>query len=148
MLGIPGNSTAKQTQWKIQFAQVTDGLSNTICFAELAGKQKLFFRGQQVPWPQVLGQGLVLNSYYGDENIARHVRGYTPWPTVPATPANPPNGCASINVINENSIYSFHVGGAHVVMGDGSVRFISENISALILVALITRDGGEARSLD
>jgi prepilin-type N-terminal cleavage/methylation domain-containing protein len=141
-------TTNTQTAWKITFAQVTDGLSNTICFGELVGKQKIFIRGQQVPWPQVLGQGLTLNSYYGDVNCARRIRGYTAPATMPPAPAALPAGCASINIINEDGIYSFHVGGAHVAMGDGSVRFLSENISSLVLVAAITRDGGETKGLE
>jgi prepilin-type N-terminal cleavage/methylation domain-containing protein len=38
---------------------------------------------------------------------------------------------------------SQHVGGAHHLMGDGSVRFISENISIATYDALATRAGGE-----
>jgi hypothetical protein len=38
---------------------------------------------------------------------------------------------------------SRHVGGVHVVLCDGSVRFVSENIDILIWQALATRQGGE-----
>ena len=38
---------------------------------------------------------------------------------------------------------SLHVGGAHVLMGDGAVRFVSENISTLTWNSLGTRAGGE-----
>jgi len=38
---------------------------------------------------------------------------------------------------------SFHTGGCHVAMGDGSARFVSENISQVLLNSLATRDGGE-----
>ncbi len=36
-----------------------------------------------------------------------------------------------------------HVGGAHFVLADGSVRFISENIDAQVMEALTTIQGGE-----
>ena len=39
--------------------------------------------------------------------------------------------------------FSFHAGGTHAAMADGSVRFISENISWSIVRALCTGAGGE-----
>ncbi len=41
---------------------------------------------------------------------------------------------------------SKHAGGTHVLMADGSVRFISNNIDKKTLKALITRNGGEPLS--
>ncbi len=39
--------------------------------------------------------------------------------------------------------FSFHPGGLHVALGDGSVKFISENIPIRLLARLVTRDQGE-----
>jgi hypothetical protein len=39
--------------------------------------------------------------------------------------------------------YAFHDGGAHVLLGDGTVRFISENVSVSIFAALSTIGKGE-----
>ena len=36
-----------------------------------------------------------------------------------------------------------HTGGALHLLGDGSVRFISQHIAASVYVALTTRNGGE-----
>jgi len=48
-----------------------------------------------------------------------------------------------INVAR-NGAASHHVGGAHILMGDGSVRFVSENADQVsVLNALITISGGE-----
>ncbi len=156
--GQPGSSTNNgmlgtpdlKDGWKIKFADVTDGLSNTICIAELAGKQKLFYRGKRTGANTFTGSvtfagaGLVLNTFYGDHNIGRQIRGYSG--------ANLLNiyepGCASINIVNENGLYSFHTGGAQVLLGDGSVRFLSENMASSILAAIITRDGGEVAALE
>jgi prepilin-type N-terminal cleavage/methylation domain-containing protein/prepilin-type processing-associated H-X9-DG protein len=74
---------------------------------------------------------------------------------------NPAGDCAwastmmistAANLINQNygyndphkchGISSTHVGGAHVAMADGSVRFVSENISILTLQAISNRNGG------
>jgi hypothetical protein len=38
---------------------------------------------------------------------------------------------------------SDHTGGVHFVLGDGAVRFVSENIDRALLDALATRAGGE-----
>lgn len=42
-----------------------------------------------------------------------------------------------------DEIFSFHPGGAQVLLGDGSVRFLSENLNARVLRSLITPKGGE-----
>jgi type II secretory pathway pseudopilin PulG len=48
-----------------------------------------------------------------------------------------------VNRANDASLFSFHSGGAHVGMCDGSVHFISEQTDPNVLRALISRDGGE-----
>ncbi len=40
-------------------------------------------------------------------------------------------------------VYGFHTGGVNAVFGDGSVRFISNNISMQTFAATVTRSGGE-----
>ncbi len=40
-------------------------------------------------------------------------------------------------------VISSHVGGAHILLADGSVRFLSINVDPRTFQALITRDGGE-----
>jgi hypothetical protein len=52
-----------------------------------------------------------------------------------ATPMGGPPTCRwAVNNCGPNDEpFSFHVGGCHALMGDGSVRFISENIDALTL---------------
>ncbi|MBD3673998.1 MAG: DUF1559 domain-containing protein [Planctomycetaceae bacterium] len=52
------------------------------------------------------------------------------------------NGVGS-NFGANNGIYSPHTGGAQVVLGDGSVRFISENIDMQTFRRLCTRDDGQ-----
>jgi len=50
-------------------------------------------------------------------------------------------GMSSGNGLN-NPLCSFHVGGVHVCMGDGAVRFIGENMELETLKKLATRDDG------
>jgi len=126
----------------VKFAEVTDGLSNTLCFVELAGKQKWYFRGRQHPGT-AFGNGLGLNSFYGDWNVARHARGLSG-----ADITNPGQvGCSAINIFNENNPYSFHPGGIQSVRGDGSVTFLSASIDVVTFAALVSRNGGEAVNL-
>ena len=148
--GLLGTSDAEKKP-RIKFSEVTDGLSNTILFGELAGRQKLYFRGKPTPGNTLTTVvapntvlGLTLNSFYGDHNTAREIRTYSG-----ADPTRPNQlGCATLNVYNENGLYSFHPGGVQVAMGDGSVTFLSQSISAAVYAAIITRDGGEVVSID
>jgi prepilin-type processing-associated H-X9-DG protein len=45
-------------------------------------------------------------------------------------------------------MFSDHVGGCNVLMGDGSVRFAKETIYPRTWVSLSTRNGGEVFSGD
>ncbi len=48
-----------------------------------------------------------------------------------------------INGGAEEAAGSWHVGGAHFVFGDGSVRFLSENMHMATYQAVSTRKDGE-----
>ena len=50
-------------------------------------------------------------------------------------------GCA-INCLNYSNYYSFHVGGAHFAMADGTVRFISQNINLETMTRLVLFNDG------
>ena len=148
--GLLGTNNS-ETKPSIRFAEVTDGLSNTILFGELAGRQKLYFRGTPTPGNTLTAAvapntvpGLTLNSFYGDHNTAREIRSYS------GANINTPNqiGCSAVNVYNENGLYSFHTGGIQVAMGDGSVTFLSQSVSTTVYAAIITRDGGESAAID
>jgi prepilin-type processing-associated H-X9-DG protein len=52
-------------------------------------------------------------------------------------------GPCMVNCTNNYQIYSFHEGSANILMVDGSVRTISENISNDIVAGLITIEGCE-----
>ena len=54
---------------------------------------------------------------------------------------------ATVKAVGDpNGASSKHTGGTHVLMADGAVRFISNNIDPKTYKALITRDGGEQLS--
>ena len=52
-------------------------------------------------------------------------------------------GPCAINCTNQREVYSFHPGGANVVLADGSVRFLQAVTDIRVLARLITRAGGE-----
>ncbi len=55
---------------------------------------------------------------------------------------DPTNLAEPINIMGAGKKLSF-TGGNHVLLGDGSVRFVSENIDPVVLKALSTPAGGE-----
>ena len=132
----------------VKLRDVTDGLSNTLTLVENGGMQKQYIRGIPTPGSTLTANGLgglFLNAYYGDVNVAVQVQG---WGGGGPTIATLTAGCSSVNFVNYKALYSFHGGGAHALRGDGSVLFLSENISSTILAAAITRDGSEAQSIE
>jgi prepilin-type N-terminal cleavage/methylation domain-containing protein/prepilin-type processing-associated H-X9-DG protein len=141
MLGT--NDRVRKT--KVQHGEISDGTSNTILFTEIAGRQKVYYKGKPNAGSSLTDGGLTLNSAWGDYNTAREIRGYDASLAgpLPSGTTEPPAGCASINVSNVNGLYSFHSGGVNVGMGDGSVRFLRDSTAPGVLAALITRDGGE-----
>jgi prepilin-type processing-associated H-X9-DG protein len=56
------------------------------------------------------------------------------------------NNLVMINGDNKNDFYSFHTGGAHFVLCDGSVQFISENIAQATFWNLYTYADGNVVS--
>lgn len=126
----------------VKFSEVTDGLSNTFLFIEIAGKQSIWYRGKDVTskYPATSN----LNSFYGDWNCAKRITGLSG--------ANPNNeleqGCNVINVLNFETPYSFHSGGFQSARGDGSVSFVASGTANNVLVALITRNGGEVTTTE
>jgi hypothetical protein len=136
--GMFGNSGAAK------FAQITDGLANTIAIGESwSGKDKT--STHYGPWGlsgiHTCCHGRVV-SRYGHRLLPQDAYYSTyqkDW-HINAIWRNDPEQQHYAWVFN-----SGHTGGAHFLMGDGTVRFISENIDYLNLCRLaFIRDGQEA----
>ncbi len=107
-----------------RIALVTDGTSNTVIVAEVTGGG---------PDSQV-GHMWIANDLIDTRD---GVNG--PW-TVPANPLIA--GRKNFSRVDTGPS-SYHPGGCHFLMADGSVHFVSESISQAVLTALTTRDGGD-----
>ena len=118
---------------KSKIASITDGTSNTLAWVEDAGRPAQYRAGKVVPTLRASGAG------WADPDLEFWVDGFT---TDGVTALGP---CA-MNCNNNNELYSFHTGGIQAVQCDGSVRFLSQNISMPVLAALITAGMGEVVS--
>jgi prepilin-type N-terminal cleavage/methylation domain-containing protein/prepilin-type processing-associated H-X9-DG protein len=124
---------------------VTDGTSNTIAICEMAG------RSDAMPFSPGTANSLNPsgrrfwawaepdNAFNVDQLINNN-----------ATPRGGPTTCpwTTLNCGPNEEIFSFHTGGANVVMCDGSVRFLRDSTSGAGLRALLTADGGEVNLPD
>ncbi len=124
-----------------RIADIYDGASNTILVAEDAGRNQHWINGQ-------LDSGSVTNggwtTAWANPGNTIDVRGYN----VSARQRGGPGATCAVNCINGSEVYSFHPGGANVVMADGSVHFLKAGTSLQLLRALITRAGGETVTPD
>lgn len=134
-----------------RFADVLDGLSNTIMYAESAGRPHLFRQNRKIGnlpnnrvnaggWSRPASDFSVDGSSFDGATL--------PGPC-PLNCTNGENvGSLSFPVPYYGSegtaeAYAFHPGGANFAFGDGSVKFIAKTISMREFARLVTRDSGE-----
>jgi prepilin-type N-terminal cleavage/methylation domain-containing protein/prepilin-type processing-associated H-X9-DG protein len=140
-LGLP--PTALGGPWRQDIGTpilaVSDGTSNTILLAEIAGKNELFQNGHDT--------GTTLSGFFGGEGgwADATSAGSGLWGSSSDGVITP--GTCGINCSNDYGLYSFHTGGANVVLCDGSVRFLAANTDIRALCAAVTRAGGETLPL-
>jgi prepilin-type N-terminal cleavage/methylation domain-containing protein len=128
--GSPIEGVMSNNRPSTKFRDDTDGTSQTALMWEIAGRPDLYRRGQKVGTTSGGGWTDVLNA----ENW---FHGSSPDGTGSVGP------CA-INCTNaaETGVYSFHPGGVHVLLVDGSTQFLGENVDIGVFVALVTMQGG------
>jgi prepilin-type N-terminal cleavage/methylation domain-containing protein/prepilin-type processing-associated H-X9-DG protein len=117
---------------------ITDGTSNTVLLVEDAGRKQAWLMGKYVGTlpPGYNGQD---NGGWADFYVGGSLDFLQGWN--PAT--NSQGGPCVVNCANDGQIYAFHVGGANVLLADGSVHFLNQSTTMGTLVELTTRSGGE-----
>jgi prepilin-type processing-associated H-X9-DG protein len=116
----------------MNWAGVTDGLSNTIFYSEDAGRPEAYLTGKKKI------SGTWAGAAWSDSENEYGLHGCTPSATADVRPGPQPMNCT-----NNGEPYSFHTGGCNFGMCDGSVRFIRESITIRVFARLVTAQAGE-----
>ena len=142
-------SGAMQAALQTPLMQINDGTSNTILLAEDAGGPVNFVFGKQVGVPTGGSTNTPGDWGWADSGFPFSINGADPTTGLivkqSATTGNP---SCFINCTNNGEVYSFHTGGANVVMVDGSVHFLVPDMSPNTFAALFTKNGGETVSIE
>lgn len=114
-------------QSKINAKNITDGLSNTLMVGEVVGH----------------GAGTYYGFYWHTWNLMHTPNGInTPLQIIRQT------GFYNMYGATTGGFASYHPGGCHFVMADGSVHFFNETISQVTLSALTTRADDDLATVD
>ncbi|HVA45234.1 MAG TPA: DUF1559 domain-containing protein [Pirellulales bacterium] len=139
---IPGvfwHNSKVMANFSVPVAMIRDGTSNTFGWLEDAGRPALYYGDRPATKNDAANAGgldgavTVAGWGWADTEIANLISGAA----VASRPA-----CA-VNGTNDGEIYSFHPAGANCVFVDGSVHFITAEISNFPLGALATMNAGE-----
>ncbi len=127
------------------FSYIADGLSNTMAFAERAGRPQNWVMGRRVQpdspnFPT--GYRNAIGSW-GDLNNVINVQGWDPtWSPGGGGAASGFPGPCVVNCDNGEDLYSFHPGGVHILMCDGAVRFLRQSaVMNTVAMLLDPKDG-------
>lgn len=115
----------------LNWAGVTDGLSNTIFYVEDASRSDWYVSGRRK-----VSSNSVSGGAWADDANEFGLHGCQ------GTNGTRP-GTQAMNCTNDGEPYSFHTGGCNFGMCDGSVRFIRESIAIRTFARLVTAQAGE-----
>ncbi len=140
--GIMGSNTFTR------FAAITDGLSNTVMIAEAAARPSRWSFGRMVE-QYAGGTAPYMNGPWAHSGNEIAVDGSTVTTTAGVQSASTLSTAAavsgptcSVNCTNQGEIYAFHTGGANVILGDSSVKFLSATIDLKTLMLICARADG------
>ena len=138
---------------KAKIGQCTDGLSKTIALAESAGRPAKYVRGKKVgtfPTDRVNGGGwcrpasdFAFKGAAADGSEVGSSAGQAINVTNGENVTTATFGGTEYGKEGTGDPYSFHPGTVSVLMGDGSVRSVGDEVEIRVFAAMVTRAGGE-----
>jgi prepilin-type N-terminal cleavage/methylation domain-containing protein/prepilin-type processing-associated H-X9-DG protein len=147
LLGLSTDTAPRQgviTTGGSSFAQIKDGTSNTLLLSEDVNRPQFWVMGKLDTANVAPSGGGGVPGYITGGLWADDMKGFTlDGTTLHADGTVSFPGPCSINCTNDYELYSTHAGGVNAAFTDGSVRFLSAQISIGTLAALTTRAGGE-----
>jgi prepilin-type processing-associated H-X9-DG protein len=141
--GDPGFRAILTSNQETAFAEITDGLSNTLMIADQGARPEGWaFGSKYTPQPTFMNGAWAHSG--NDVVCAGTVRPATAG-TQPSKVSNAGQvaGACTVNCWNQGEIYAFHPGVANVCFGDGSVRTIKSTISFRALLVMAARSDGQ-----
>ena len=152
--GIMGGGGAMPSNQKLKFADITDGLSNTLYIGEQGDFLFTLNNAKQAwnaagPHGWTIGWGSTFqvtgpstggdNRAFNTTTVRYAINQTRGWP-------NAPGNCGTTGVCDNTShnapLNSAHTGGIVGLFGDGSVRFLKDSTSLMTLGQISTRDDG------
>jgi len=139
----------------VKLAMIRDGLSNTFCLGEGAGRPSMYVSGKKTINPRTgniaFGTPVVADGWgWADINGGFSVDGSDAQGLQNSTSSSGATtvvGSCFLNCTNDSEFYAFHGSGAHFVACDGSVQFIPQSVSGQVFVALCTREQGDIAAM-
>ena len=143
--GVNGALTANQ---RTRFAQISDGLSNTLLAGESGARHEGWAGNKKYADSSTSGWGM-RGAWSSESNniVCAGTRGPITAGVAPAgkvSTAAQVNGAVTVNGWNQGELYAFHPSACNVVFGDGSVRTLKTTISMAALQKLAARADGYA----
>ncbi len=131
-----------------KFSAITDGLSNTVMIAEAAARPSRWVLGKMIE-EYAGGTAPYMNGPWAHSGNEIAVDGSAVVTTAGvvsmsnlSTAALVAGPTCAVNCTNQGEIYAFHTGGANVVLGDSSVKFLSTSIDLKTLMLICARGDG------
>lgn len=137
---------------QLTFSDITDGLTNTIAIFESGGRPHVYRRGPVQVDTDIKASHLNAGGWVRPASDILFAGSNKNGTTIPGVFINRTNGLdcggqdytstgyAVVGTEGSSQPFSFHNSGLNVVFGDGSVRFLDEDIAIGTLAALITRN--------